>query len=152
MRIRASSLGSTSANRSKKGPITVEKLATVPPISTSGLCTELCARWGGKWPTFLNWWNDVDAAERKTLKSRRFSSPDFRSSRIGRVCNSCPPHWSGNGRHASSGSQIVNAEEGKAAIPAPRILERLKRRCHFSKPVHRIVSFVWSRRRMPSGY
>jgi hypothetical protein len=44
MRIRASSLGSTSANRSKKGPITVEKLASVLPISTSGLCTELCAR------------------------------------------------------------------------------------------------------------
>jgi hypothetical protein len=44
MRIRASSSGSTSANRSKKGPNTVEKLASVPPISTSGLCTELCAR------------------------------------------------------------------------------------------------------------
>ncbi len=39
-RIRASSLGFTSANRSKKGPNTVEKLASVPPISTSGLCTE----------------------------------------------------------------------------------------------------------------
>ena len=36
MRIRASSLGFTSANRSKKGPTTVEKLASVPPISTSG--------------------------------------------------------------------------------------------------------------------
>ena len=44
MRIHASSSGSTSAKRSKKGPNTVEKLASVPPISTSGLCTELCAR------------------------------------------------------------------------------------------------------------
>ena len=39
-RIRASSSGFTSANQSKKGPNTVEKLASVPPISTSGLCTE----------------------------------------------------------------------------------------------------------------
>src|SRR4030095_11723738 len=53
MRIRVSSLGSTFANRSKKGPITVEKLASVPPISTSGLGTELCARWGGKWGIVL---------------------------------------------------------------------------------------------------
>ncbi len=44
MRIRASSSGFTSANRSKKGPNTVEKSASVPPISTSVLCTELCAR------------------------------------------------------------------------------------------------------------
>ena len=70
MRIRASSLGSTSANRSKKGPITVEKLASVPPISTSDLCTEMCGRWGGNWPT--------------SLKGRRFSSPEIRSSRTGR--------------------------------------------------------------------
>ena len=43
-RIRASSSGFTSANRSKKGPNTVTRLASVPPISTSSLCTELCGR------------------------------------------------------------------------------------------------------------
>ena len=40
MRIRASSLGSTSAKRLKKGMITVTRLASVPPISTSSFCTE----------------------------------------------------------------------------------------------------------------
>src|SRR6185503_1572105 len=70
MRIRASSSGFTSANRSKKGPHTVEKSASVPPISTSGLCTELRARWGEKWGTFLNWWNVVDGRE-KDLKEQK---------------------------------------------------------------------------------
>jgi len=44
MPIRASSLGFTSANRSKQGPRTAAKLASVPSVPTSGLCTELCAR------------------------------------------------------------------------------------------------------------
>jgi hypothetical protein len=44
MRIRASSLGSTSGNRSKKEPSMVEKLASVPLLATSSLCSELYGR------------------------------------------------------------------------------------------------------------
>ena len=75
MRIRASSSGSTSANRSKKGPITVEKLASVPPISTSGLCTELCARWGGSETSFTV---DTDSTVPDLVGVTR-SFPDFPS-------------------------------------------------------------------------
>lgn len=42
-RFRASSLGSTSAKRSRKGLNTAEKLATVPQICTSALSTEVVA-------------------------------------------------------------------------------------------------------------
>src|SRR5215468_3817913 len=40
MHFRASSLGSISANRSKKEPSMVEKSASAPPPITSGLCSE----------------------------------------------------------------------------------------------------------------
>jgi hypothetical protein len=43
-RIRASLLGFTSANRSKKAPNTVEKLASAPLPTNAGLCSELDGR------------------------------------------------------------------------------------------------------------
>jgi len=45
--------------------------------------------------TFLKWWNDVEAAEKKTLKSRRFSIPILsrkeRVLRRGEALNNAPP-------------------------------------------------------------
>ena len=45
--------------------------------------------------TFLKWWNDVEAAEKKTLKSRRFSIPILRRRervlRRGEPPNNSPP-------------------------------------------------------------
>ena len=67
----------------------------------------------------------MDAAERKTLKSRRFSSPDFRSSRIGRACTHA--HRIGLGMVGTKYIPILpltTGLTGRAARKSERIVPR----------------------------